>query len=241
MFSQASVCPQRGRVHLGCNPPPSEKRRSTGGRYASHWNAFLFYFTFIPLLRPQRWNSHSPCPHPQNDWQTNWKHILRHSVGGRQLNTGWFFAVKTISNIVYCDLNDQPLNCYILSSIFQRITNELKKFTPFLDPLQKSFPTTQKMVQAFVCVQMRLVPVAWSNHVFLKNIPLKCVSSFITLRRSNTCFYWMKNKMYLLYITHRSDVQLFLSQWNKTMMYNFLQPIRRQLSWLSRDHDVQLF
>ena len=69
-------------IHL-LLPSPAD-RRSTGGRYASCWNAFLFYFTFIPLLRPLRWNSHSTCPHPpyRTDRQTENIHFATPLVGG---------------------------------------------------------------------------------------------------------------------------------------------------------------
>ena len=66
MFLQVCVCPQGGRVsasvHVGmpCPPPPTRQtppprlrrtpppgsRRSTSGRYASYWNAFLLGIFF---------------------------------------------------------------------------------------------------------------------------------------------------------------------------------------------------
>ena len=52
MFSQVSVCPQEGGVHPRADTPLVRQPPPPSGRYASYWNAFLFFFKII--LLPQK-------------------------------------------------------------------------------------------------------------------------------------------------------------------------------------------
>ena len=49
---QTPHCPVHAGIHIPC--PVNAGIRSTSGRYASHWNAFLFFTANVQTLRPER-------------------------------------------------------------------------------------------------------------------------------------------------------------------------------------------
>ena len=59
-FASGGVCIQGG-LHMGRPPPEYHRIRSTSGRYASYWNAFLFSFLFELFKCANSFNNLFPC------------------------------------------------------------------------------------------------------------------------------------------------------------------------------------
>ena len=111
MFSQASVCPQRGcSRHWADTPradtPPGRHTpwsdippvhagiRSTSGRYASHWNTFLLRFISLPM-------NHLRFPVIVKQWIPNQRYLLYYNFCR---NTS---SMSTVGYYVYIEADNR--------------------------------------------------------------------------------------------------------------------------------------